>query len=373
MCGQLLCVGFEGTSAPPELLGRIARSEVGTVILFRPNVVDPVQLGALVAQLRGAAPADLPLVVAADQEGGLVQRVRAPATEWPPMMAVAAAGRPGLSQAVGRALGEELALLGIGWNFAPVLDVHTNPANPVIGNRAFGTSTSAVITHALAFWAGLRAAGVQGCGKHFPGHGDTVTDSHHDLPVVAHDEARVRMVELAPFAAAIRAGAEALMTAHVVFPAFAQASSPDQPATLSHRLATTLLREELGFEGLLVSDDLGMRAVADRYPIEEIVTQGLLAGVDHFIIRGPIERQQAALAALVRAADADPAVAARVEQSFTRVLAFKAGARVGPPASRERLAGTFAPEAHQRLRAAIGEGGADPLASRPGTSPVAGD
>jgi beta-N-acetylhexosaminidase len=369
MCGQLLCVGFEGTSAPAELLGRIARSEVGTVILFRPNVADPVQLGALVADLRAAAPADLPLVVAVDQEGGLVQRVRAPATEWPPMMAVAAAGRPAVSEAVGRALGDELALLGIGWNFAPVLDVHTNPANPVIGNRAFGTTPSAVITHALAFWAGLRAAGVQGCGKHFPGHGDTTTDSHHELPVITHDEARVRAIELAPFAAAIRAGAEALMTAHVVFSAFVDG---DLPATLSHRVCTQLLRDELGFAGLLVSDDLGMRAVADRYPIETLVPAGLMAGVDHFIIRGPQERQQAAHAALVRAAEADPAVLARIQQSFARVQAFKAGARVGMPA-RERLGAGFPPEAHRRLRAGLGGDPAAALAALPHSSPVAGD
>jgi beta-N-acetylhexosaminidase len=370
LCGQLLCGGFEGTSAPAELLGRIARSELGTVILFRPNVVDPAQVGSLVGELRGAAPAEAPLVVAADQEGGLVQRVRAPATEWPPMMTVAAAGDPALSQAVGQALGAELALLGIGWNFAPVLDVHTNAANPVIGNRAFGTTTSAVITHALAFWAGLRAAGVRGCGKHFPGHGDTVTDSHHDLPVVPHDETRVRTVELAPFAAAIRAGAEALMTAHVVFPSFAAPGTADLPATLSPRLLTGLLRRELGFEGLLVSDDLGMRAVADRYSIEDIVVLGLQAGIDHFIIRGPRERQEAAHAALVRAAEADPRVRARVEESHARVVAFKAGARVGMPAP-ERLGSTFPPPAHRLLRARLD--GATATAAGPAASPVAQD
>ncbi|HEY0710083.1 MAG TPA: glycoside hydrolase family 3 N-terminal domain-containing protein, partial [Polyangia bacterium] len=196
MCGQLLCVGFEGTVAPPELLERIARSEVGTVILFRPNIAGPEPLADLVRTLRAAAPAEAPLVVAVDQEGGLVQRVRAPATEWPPMMSVAAASDLGATEAVGRALGDELALFGIGWTFAPVLDVHTNPANPVIGTRAFGTTPSAVTDHALAFWSGLRAAGVLGCGKHFPGHGDTHLDSHHDLPTVTHAVGRLQSVEL---------------------------------------------------------------------------------------------------------------------------------------------------------------------------------
>jgi beta-N-acetylhexosaminidase len=368
MCGQLLCVGFDGPSAPPELLGRIARSEVGSVILFRPNVVEPAQLGALVTSLRAAAPPELPLLVAADQEGGLVQRIRAPATEWPPMMTVASAGDVQLSHAVGRALGAELALFGIGWDFAPVLDVLSNPQNPVIGNRAFGTTVADVTEHALAFWAGLRSAGVLGCGKHFPGHGDTLLDSHRDLPVVRHDEARLRAVEFAPFAAAIAAGAEALMSAHVMYPALDSA----WPATLSRRIATQLLREELGFSGLLVSDDLGMRAVADRWPIDEIVCQGLLAGLDHFILRGPEERQRAAFEALVRAAERDPAVRARVEQSCARVLALKAQAAVGLPAPGDELSRALPMAAHRALSDRVRAGGA-PLAPGPAASPVAGD
>jgi beta-N-acetylhexosaminidase len=368
MCGQLLCVGFDGPTAPHELLGRIARSEVGTVILFRPNVQEPAQLAALVTTLRRAAPPDLPLVVAVDQEGGLVQRVRAPATEWPPMMTVAAAGDERLSQAVGRALGEELRLFGIGWDFAPVLDVHTNPANPVIGNRAFGVTPKDAAAHALAFWDGLRAAGVQGCGKHFPGHGDTQLDSHFDLPLVRHDEARLRAVELAPFVAAIAAGAEALMTAHVVYPAF----DPSLPATLSRRIATDLLRGELGFAGLLVSDDLGMKAVADRWPVDEIVTQGLLAGLDHFILRGPEDRQRAAWQALLEAAGRDPAVRARVEQSFARVQAFKAGAAVPLPLSADQVADAFPVAAHQALAARL-RSDAPGTTPAPSASPVAGD
>jgi beta-N-acetylhexosaminidase len=350
-CGQLLCVGFEGTVAPPELLGRIARSEVGSVILFRPNVVaaggqaDPVATGALVGALRAAAPSELPLPVAVDQEGGLVQRLRAPFTEWPSMQVVAAADDPRRSFAVGRALGEELALLGIGWNFAPVLDVNTNPANPVIGSRAFGSDPAAVITHALAFWRGLRAAGVLGCGKHFPGHGDTALDSHHDLPTVDHPLARLRTVELAPFAAAIQAGAEALMSAHVMFPTV----DAGRPATLSPAVMTDLVRGALGFSGLLVSDDLGMKAVADRFPIEQLVVEGLAAGLDQFILRGPSERQLAAWEALVRAVEASPVLLARLRESLIRIVGFKATLQVGPPAPADQLAQAFPWPAHQGL------------------------
>jgi beta-N-acetylhexosaminidase len=353
-CGQLLSVGFEGQAAPPELLGRIGRSEVGGVMLFRPNIGVPAQVAALVRALREAAPA-VPLLVSVDQEGGLVQRLRRPLTEWPDMLSVGSAGDPARSEAVGRALGSELAALGIGWDLAPVLDVHTNPANPVIGNRAFGRTPEAVITHALAFWRGLRAAGVLGCGKHFPGHGDTRTDSHHELPVVAHDPARLRAVELAPFAAAAAAGMEAIMTAHVMFPAL----DAQRPATLSPAILTGVLRGELGFDGVVVSDDLGMKAVADRWPIEELVVESLLAGGDHFLIREPAARQVAAWEALVRAAEARAEVRARVLESAARVQACKALSTLALPTP-AALEGRLGPPAHQALAASfqrVGEGG----------------
>ncbi len=340
-CGQLLSVGFDGLTAHRELLDRIARSEVGGVMLFRPNIDTPVQVAELVGALRAAQAG---FVVSIDQEGGVVQRLRAPLTVWPDMLSVGAAGDPGRTEAVGRALGAELGALGINWNFAPVLDVHTNQQNPVIGNRAFGGTPEAVIRHALAFWRGLGAAGVLGCGKHFPGHGDTRTDSHLDLPVVPHDERRLRAVELAPFAAASAAGMEAIMTAHVMYPAL----DPDRPATLSPRILTQLLRRDLRFQGVIVSDDLGMKAVADRWPVEALVVDGLMAGVDHFLVREPVERQLAAHEALVRAAEARSEVRARVQESAARVTAFKAKARVGLPdvarldtAEHQRLAASF--------------------------------
>ena len=345
LAGQLLSVGLDGTGAGDELRARIAASEVGGVMLFRPNIVNPGQLATLVADLRGAAPGDRPLLVSIDQEGGLVQRLRAPATVWPPMLSVGRAGDAARTQAVGRALGEELAAVGVGWNFAPVLDVHTNPDNPVIGNRAFGTSPEAVARQALAFWRGLRAAGLVGCGKHYPGHGDTTTDSHHELPVVAHDADRLRAVELAPFAAAAAAGLEAFMTAHVLYPAL----DPDRPATLSRRIATDLLRGELGFRGVLVSDDLGMKAVADKYPIEELAVGAIEAGVDHLLVREPAARQHAAFEAIVHAAEARSDVRARVEESAARVAALKAACTVALPAPSAMLPSLLGTPAHQAL------------------------
>jgi beta-N-acetylhexosaminidase len=345
LVGQLLSVGFDGGRAPDELLARLRAGEVGGVILFRPNIADPPQVASLVASLRGAAPAAAQPLISIDQEGGLVQRLRAPATVWPPMLAVGASGDLSRTTAVGRALGDELAALGIGWNFAPVLDVHTNPDSPVIGNRAFGTTAESAATQALAFWRGLRGAGLVGCGKHFPGHGDTRADSHLDLPIVEHDLERLRRVEIAPFATAARAGMEAFMTAHVLYPAL----DPDRPATLSRRIATDLLRGELGFRGLLVSDDLGMKAVADRYSIEELAVGAIEAGVDHLLIREPRARQIAAFEAIVRAAEARSDFRARVGESAARVAALKAACAVPLPAPSAMLPSLLGTPAHRAL------------------------
>jgi beta-N-acetylhexosaminidase len=258
-------------------------------------------------------------------------------------------------------VGEELAALGIGWDFAPVLDVHTNPDNPVIGERAFATDPDAAAAHALAFWRGLRGAGLVGCGKHFPGHGDTRTDSHLELPVVPHDLDRLRRIELAPFAAAARAGMEAFMTAHVLYPAL----DPDRPATLSRRIATDLLRGELGFAGVLVSDDLGMKAVADRYSIEELAVGAVEAGVDHLLVREPAERQVAAFEAILRAAERDGVLRARVEQSAARVAALKAACTVPMPAPAAMLPSLLGTPAHRALAASFAPVGVSKVASSP--------
>jgi beta-N-acetylhexosaminidase len=342
-------VGFDGPVAPASLLERIARSEVGGVMLFRPNIENPVQVAALVWSLRQAGPSEAPLVISIDQEGGRVQRLKSPLTIWPDMASVAAAGDVQRTRAVGQGVGSELAALGIGWNFAPVLDVHTNPKNPVIGNRSFGSRPEDATDHALAFWRGLRDVGVLGCGKHFPGHGDTHADSHLELPTVAHPDARLRSVELAPFASATRAGIEAIMTAHVLYPAW----DAKLPATLSRRIAHDILRGELGFQGMLVSDDLGMRAVADHYPVEELVVESLLAGVDHFLVREPQERQVRAFEALVKAAETRAEVRQRIEESSARVARFKAKLAVPMPAPAEELSRLLGSKESQALAASF--------------------
>ncbi|MES1208635.1 MAG: glycoside hydrolase family 3 N-terminal domain-containing protein, partial [Pseudomonadota bacterium] len=198
---------------------------------------------------------------------------------------------------------------------------------------------------------GLRGAGVLGCGKHFPGHGDTRTDSHVDLPVVDHPLERLRRIELAPFAAAARAGMESIMTAHVMFPAL----DADRPATLSHRILTGVLRGELGFAGVIVSDDLGMKAVADRHSIEELAVGAVSAGADVLLIREPADRQRRAFEALVRAAERDSELRRRIGESAARVAAMKAASRVGAPAPSAMLPSLLGTPAHRALAASFPE------------------
>jgi beta-N-acetylhexosaminidase len=319
--GELIIFGFEGKTAPPELLARIADGRAAGVILFARNLGTPDEIVALTGALQAATPTGAPpILVTLDQEGGRVQRIKQPLPIWPPMARVAAQVDTVYTEAVGAAMGRELAAFGFNVDWAPVLDVHTNPANPIIGDRAFGSEPRAAAEQALAFWRGLESAGVRGCGKHFPGHGDTATDSHLTLPHVDGDEARLRAVELAPFVAAARARVPMLMTAHVVYPAI-----DDAPATLSRRWLDQILRRELGFDGVIVSDDLDMKAVHERWPTGELVTRG------HPPRSHPVQPS--------------PAIAARLAESAARLAVLRTTLARGagdwcalPLAEHERLA-----------------------------------
>lgn len=310
--GQLLFVGFEGTRVPNELAARIAEGRLGGVVLFARNVESAAQLRALVRELHAPAPEDLPLLLAVDQEGGRVQRLRAPWTIWPPMRAVGDRDDAELTRAVAAALAQELLDAGIGLDFAPVADVATQPFNPVIGDRSFGATPDRVARHTRAFVGGLQEGGVAACAKHFPGHGDTTCDSHFELPRLSHDLSRLHRVELPPFRAAIEAGVASVMTAHIVFSAL----DPVRPATLSPAVLR-LLREDLGFEGVVFSDDLEMRAVADTLPIRDRVLGALGAGVDALLVCSDQTLWQEALATL------EAAPAAVVAEPLRRVRALK--------------------------------------------------
>lgn len=310
--GQLLFVGFEGTTLPPDLARLLGQGRIGGVILFARNIEGQAQVRELVRSLHAAAPTDVPLLVAIDQEGGRVQRLRAPWTEWPPMRGLGQRDEPATTAAVAAALARELSDLGIGLDFAPVVDVDTNPDNPVIGDRSFGAEPGRVARHAVAFIAAMQAAGVAACAKHFPGHGDTRSDSHFELPRLPHDLDRLREVELVPFAAAIAAKVASIMSAHVLF----EALDRKRPATLSPPVME-LLRGELGYDGVVFSDDLEMRAVADHFSPEQRVRMCLEAGCDAPLVCRQADLRDEALRVLERLPDA------AVENAMRRVVAFK--------------------------------------------------
>jgi beta-N-acetylhexosaminidase len=321
--GQLLCVGIPGTELDQETRRRLEDLHAGGVILFRRNVGTPDQILALTTALH-ALPSQ-PLV-AIDHEGGRVMRLGEPFTQFPAAATIGHAGDAALAYQVGRAMAAELASVGIDINFAPVLDVHSNPANPVIGDRAFGTDPARVAQMGVALMRGLRDGGVIPCGKHFPGHGDTEADSHLELPVVRRARADLERIELVPFRAAIAAGAPLLMTAHVLYPALDAA----HPATLSRKILRDLLRTELHFDGVIASDDLEMRAITAHQAIGEAAVATLAAGADMLLVCADLAHAGLAQNAIERAVrdgaldpDAVPASCARME----RVRASHAGSR----------------------------------------------
>jgi beta-N-acetylhexosaminidase len=323
-CGELVIGGFAGTTLPEAYARALREGRRGGAILFKPNVEGGVaQVAALARALHACT--ELAPLVGIDQEGGRVARLRAPLLEVPPMRTVASWGDEAFAERIARAVGAELAALGFTIDFAPVLDVNTCPHNPVIGDRAFGDDAATVARFGVAWVRGLQSAGLLACGKHFPGHGDTSKDSHHDLPVVDQPRDRLERVELAPFRAAAEAGVASLMSAHAVYTAI----DPERPATLS-RAACTELREHVGFRGMLVSDDLEMKAVAARWSIEEAAVLSVAAGCDALLVCWDADKQERAVEALTREAERSAALRARCDEARARVRAARARAKARP-------------------------------------------
>jgi len=289
--GRVLMVGFDGAVVNDHVREALALG-VGGFILFTRNIQEPAQVGELIAEIRALAP-DRRLLFAVDQEGGRVTRLGPPCTVWPKMRVLGQTGDEELAFWLGTALAAEMRALGFDLNFAPVVDVDANPDNPVIGDRSFGRDPQLVARMGAALIKGLQSGGVLACAKHFPGHGNTDKDSHHELPVIEIDEAQWRAVDLPPFAAAAAADVAAVMTAHIVLTHADEAL----PATLSPRVLT-LLRKQLRFNGMIVSDDLEMKAVAAHYAPGEAALLAARAGCDLLLVCRQWERQEAAVRAL---------------------------------------------------------------------------
>jgi beta-N-acetylhexosaminidase len=297
--GELFIVGFEGTELTSELASWMTRFHWGGVIVFGRNVTAPEQLAELLQGLQAATRTHRHrvLLVAVDQEGGRVARLKAPFTNFPSAATVGRTASDQLASEVGYALATELHAVGINMDMAPVLDVLTNPANTVIADRAFGSDPHCVARLGAAFMRGLHAGGLLTVAKHFPGHGDTLLDSHVAQPLSGRSGAQLQSCELVPFREAIAAGVDAIMTAHVVYPAW----DAQVPATLSPTILTGVLRQEMGYSGVIITDDLGMAAVSEALPWEEIPVQALRAGADLLLICHDRQRQEQAYDAVQRA------------------------------------------------------------------------
>jgi beta-N-acetylhexosaminidase len=315
LAARMIGMGFSGTSVTPETDALIKRG-VRSVIFFSRNVESAQQFSDLAADVKSRTRD--PLLTCVDQEGGRVMRLREPFTIIPPMRAVGQADDETIAYALGKILAVELRAINIDQDLAPVLDVDTNPDNPVIGPRSLGRSPQLVARLGVALIKGLQDHGVAACGKHFPGHGDTSQDSHHHLPTLSHDMDRMNQVELPPFKAAIAAKVASIMTSHVIFTPLDE----KYPATLSKAVLDGILRKQLGYDGVVMSDDMQMKAIADNYGFDDAMVRGAQAGVDLFWVCHSAELQNRAIDCLIKAVQRGDLSQSRLVEANNRLDAL---------------------------------------------------
>jgi beta-N-acetylhexosaminidase len=320
--GQRFMIGFDGLEASPDVKRLIRDFGVGHVILFARNVASPEQVAGLGRELQEAARDaghDTPLLVAVDQEGGRVARMGPPWTVWPPLRALGRIGSEDLARRMGAALAAECASAGIKCDFAPTMDVDTNPDNPIIGNRSFGDDPDLVGRLGVAMIEGLQGGGVVASAKHFPGHGDTDLDSHLELPVVEQSRARLEDVEIRPFKRAIAARVATIMMAHVLYPEL----DPEYPASISRLVVDGVLRRELKYDGVVLTDDLEMKAVADRWTPDRSAVLAMQASCDIVPVCNTHDAQVTAIEGAVRAVEAGDVPFKAMDDSLRRIRSLK--------------------------------------------------
>ncbi|MBN6052632.1 beta-N-acetylhexosaminidase [Nonomuraea sp. RK-328] len=335
-----------GVQTPAKV---IAKYHLGGVILFPANIKSVSQVVALTNGLQAASPR-VPLIIGTDQENGLVSRMGALMTKFPGASTVGATRDPARSRAVAKATGEELRAVGVNLDFAPVADVNVNPDNPVIGRRAYGDDPAKVAAMVSGAVKGFGDAGVASSAKHFPGHGDTDVDSHTGLPVIKHTRAQWERIDAPPFKAAIAAGVDAVMSAHIVFP---KLDSSGDPATLSKPILTGLLREKLGFKGVVSTDALNMEGVRKKYGDGEVAVRAVLAGADLLLMPNDLSKAHTAVMSAVKSGRISRA---RLDQSVTRLLTLRQKRgflREAPRASAAEAAGVLRSAEHRRLAARV--------------------
>lgn len=322
--GQMVIAGLDGTAPDEALTALIQNRHAGGVILFGDNIKSASQLTALTSGIKALNSGGIPLLISIDEEGGTVSRLPSEIVKLPTARTVGKKNDPELCRSLGLLLAERCSTFGINMDFAPVLDIYSNPKNTVIGARAFGSDAGTVAALGPPVMEGLAEGGVIPVVKHFPGHGDTAVDSHYGLPVVTKTEAELEQMELLPFSAAVEQGADAVMVAHILM----RKLDPDHPASLSKTVVTGLLREKLGFSGVAVTDDLTMGAISENYGIGEAAVLAANAGCDLLLVCHGYDNANAALDALSAALKDGTLSRSRVDESVYRILTLKAKYRL---------------------------------------------
>jgi beta-N-acetylhexosaminidase len=316
--GQMIMVGLKGEELSREEKRLVDEYPFGGFILFAHNLREPKQILSLCRSL-WEIKREPPPFIAIDQEGGRVHRLPPPFIHFPAADMLGRTGNCDLAYQLGTATARELSAVGINLNFAPVLDALSNPHNPVIGDRSFGSEPRLVTTLGWAIIQGLRTGGVIPCGKHFPGHGDTFKDSHLDLPIVKKKLAQLNSTELPPFIFACQNGIESLMTAHVVYPAL----DPDYPATLSNSIIGKRLRQKIGYRGVVFGDDMEMKAISENYSLEDAITLAVRAGVDALLYCHDKMNAVRAFDFLQQKSEKEAKLEERIEESDRRIQRLK--------------------------------------------------
>ncbi|MBL8076126.1 MAG: beta-N-acetylhexosaminidase [Nitrospira sp.] len=316
--GQLFMMGFDGTIVSADLASFIKEYQPGGVILFARNLESTEQIVDLTNDLQRCSPHS-PLLISIDQEGGRVSRLPKEFTIFPPCEILGQCHSSELAYAAAATTAKELAAVGINMNMSPVLDVNSNPSNPVIGDRAFGRTPDLVSEMGLATVGGLQDNRVVACGKHFPGHGDTTSDSHKELPIVTASRDRLERIEFPPFRRAVAIGVATMMTAHVQY----QALDEQRPATLSPTIISKFLRQELYYDGVVLTDDLEMHAIIDHYGIGDAAVLAIQAGCDMPLICKDRNRVITAMQAVTKAVTSSDISSQRLAQSLARIRRLK--------------------------------------------------
>ncbi|MGN7763933.1 beta-N-acetylhexosaminidase [Paenibacillus sp. 22594] len=318
--GQMLLVGIDGTEVSSQTHTMITNDKVGGIILYADNIKSLKGLVSLTNELkRSNAGNPAPLFVSVDQEGGKVSRMPDEYAKIPASGSVGASSNAEAANMMGKLLAREVQTAGFNMDFAPVLDINSNPDNPVIGDRSFGNTSAKVIELGIAEMKGIESEGIVPVVKHFPGHGDTSVDSHLELPVVKKTEAQLAKLEWRPFQAAVKEQADAVMVAHILYPNL----DPDRPASLSKVIISQILRGQMGFKGVVITDDLTMGAIMKNYSLAAAAVNTVLAGSDILLVAHEYSNERTTRNALLAAVKHGKISEARIDESVYRILSMK--------------------------------------------------